>query len=818
MFRPKCASLMHYRRGRISMLATVSVAGLFAFALSPAQIDLLNLDFSISKAHAQDANVTEVLSGDTGSSPEQLLLESDELVYDNDRGVVIAQGNVQIAYGEYTLVASKVEYNQQSGRVLATGNVEIVEPTGNRIFAEEIDITDDFSDGFISALNVRTDEDATIAAESAERRDGEVTAFNNGVYSACISCQGNPDKTPSWQIRAKTVVINNGTRSVEYEDASFEFFGKTIMRLPKFRHAIPGTKRKTGFLMPTYSYSDDLGFGLRNSYFLNLAPNFDLTLSGTYYSRQGFLGEAEWRHRVENGQYNIRFAGIDQQDQAAFTAGSFDQANDQRGAITTQGRFEINSRWKFGWNALFQSDENFARTYELSDFEGRDISNEAYLTGLGEKNYFDLRGQRFLVQDKSVDFDASQPGNQDYSDQQATVLPLLDYNAVSGEEFGNGQVSLDINVASVSRGTTQVSNFVANGVQDSNERFTGIAGDTTRASALAEWKGSQILNGAVVTTSLSVQGDAISQDTDLNANLNPLTSNESIYRTMPAAMMEIRYPMIARDGMTTHIFEPIAQVIARPDEEDIGKFANEDSQSLVFDTSNLFKRDKYSGYDRVEGGTRANVGFRYSASFENGASLNVIAGQSFHLDGQNSFAQQDTVNAGLNSGLETDRSDYVASAQLNNGNGFKVGAGIRLDQNNFSLQQTEVGAQIVKPDYSFSGSYLFVNDQPEYRYDTTTGGNFSGERHEVRGAANFKVSEYWRAFGAIAYDLDTGDVISDSVGLAYHDDSFSFSASFSEERTDRTGEQRSQSIGFSIGFRTIGGYSSTHNLSGDNNN
>ena len=64
--------------------------------------------------------------------------------------------------------------------------------------------------------------------------------------------------------------------------------------------------------------------------------------------------------------------------------------------------------------------------------------------------------------------------------------------------------------------------------------------------------------------------------------------------------------------------EPIAQIFARPDEEYAGGLPNEDAQSFVFDATSLFDRDKFSGFDRVEGGTRANVGLRYTGSFDNG--------------------------------------------------------------------------------------------------------------------------------------------------------------------------------------------------------
>ena len=76
-----------------------------------------------------------------------------------------------------------------------------------------------------------------------------------------------------------------------------------------------------------------------------------------------------------------------------------------------------------------QSDEDFARTYNLSDFNKRDVINELYLTGLAGKNFFDLRGQKFLVQDDKYDQDNA-PGVQKLQDEQGNALPVMDYNRV----------------------------------------------------------------------------------------------------------------------------------------------------------------------------------------------------------------------------------------------------------------------------------------------------------------------------------------------------------------------------------------------------
>src|SRR5712691_4263012 len=123
-------------------------------------------------------------------------------------------------------------------------------------------------------------------------------------------------------------------------------------------------------------------------------------------------------------------------------------------------------------------------------------------------------------------------------------------------------------------------------------------------------------------------------------------------RAMPAAGVEYRYPFISVAPWGTQTIEPIAQLILRPNEMSIGKFPNEDAQSLVFDTSNLFEIDKYSGWDRVEGGSRVNAGIQYTAQVNRAGSLNVMFGQSYRLFGQNSFAVGDSANTGFDSGLD----------------------------------------------------------------------------------------------------------------------------------------------------------------------
>ena len=93
-------------------------------------------------------------------------------------------------------------------------------------------------------------------------------------------------------------------------------------------------------------------------------------------------------------------AGINQEDPGAFDfgtvdAGTPDDPNKLRGMIGTKGDFAINPRWDFGWDILVQSDKNFSYTYGIDGYSDYVQRSEVYLTGLDDRNYFDLQGDAF---------------------------------------------------------------------------------------------------------------------------------------------------------------------------------------------------------------------------------------------------------------------------------------------------------------------------------------------------------------------------------------------------------------------------------------
>ena len=749
------------------------------------------------------AQSTDLLAQEAPSDA-QMLLEADTLIYDNDNETVIAEGSVQIDYGGNRLVAQRVVYNRKTGRLVASGNVEIVENTGNRIFSDEIDITDDFRDGFLNALRVETPEKTYFAAESADRKGGDVTTFNNGVYTACEPCEDKPDKAPIWRIKARKIIWDGKAKTVRFENSRFELFGMPIAYLPVIVTPDPTVKRKTGFLFPGFGYKSELGAGFAVPFYVALSDTYDLTLQGSYYTKQGFLGEAEWRQRFNNGYYNLKLAGIVQKSPGSFdantvSAGTLADPNRKRGMVASKGVFTINPRWTFGWDVMVQSDKSFSKTYTIGGYSGDVHRSEVYLTGLNDRNYFDMRFQRFQVQEEV--FNSAPTARYD---KQPWVLPTFDYAYTPDTPVAGGELNIDVNARVLHR--TKLDEVQTVPV------VRGVAGTTSRLTVEAEWKRTMITDGGlVVTPLLHVRGDtAYSNITDSSVTaINQMAVTEGVAadvraaynRYMATAGLELRWPLLFSTTSSTHVLEPMVQAFARPNEQFVNGLGipNEDAQSFVFDASSLFERDKFSGYDRMEGGSRVNVGFRYSGSFASGWTTNAIVGQSYHVAGRNSFAAPDLVNVGAFSGLETPRSDFVGLAGFTSPFGLSASASVRLDEQSLAVRRAELKAGASIRSVSLTGKYAYIQAQPLYGFPT--------DRHEVTVGASARVAEFWRVFGSGTYDFQSNVLVSDSIGFAYDDECFSYSMTFSESR-DRITRKVTQNIGFYLSFRTIGDFGS----------
>ncbi len=230
-----------------------------------------------------------------------------------------AVGAAQLYYKHRVLQADRVIYNRATKRLYAEGHAKLTDEHGNVTYASRFDLTDDFAAGFAEGVEMLSTDKTRFTSPRVERSAGSVTVFSGGVYTACEPCKDHPERPPFWQIRAARIIENQQTHIVYYEDAWLEVGGVPIAYVPYFSAADPSVTRAERLSgADVLSGQVDLGYGVGVPYFFDLAPNYDLTLTPTYLSAQGPFGEAEWRQRLDNGEYNIRVTGLFQQNPSQF--------------------------------------------------------------------------------------------------------------------------------------------------------------------------------------------------------------------------------------------------------------------------------------------------------------------------------------------------------------------------------------------------------------------------------------------------------------------------------------------------------------------
>lgn len=647
---------------------------------------------------------------------------ADKLQYDGRAEVATATGAVQLTYGPYVLTATRVVYDMKSGTFSANGSIVLKEPNGNVLEADYADLKDTFKEGFARHVRALLTNDVTITAQYARRFENGITIYEKASYTACLDCVSDGG-TPAWQIVAREAKHDLEERTIYYRDARLEFGGVPVFWTPYLAYPDPTVKRRTGFLLPSF-YSGHAGFGVTTPFFWDIAPNMDLTFAPMWTTQQGTLADVEWRHRLSSGIYSARFYGTYELD----PADNQDVSRSWRTAGRTIGAFEINDDWNWGWDATAVSDRDLLNDYNL---DSRDtLASNVYATGLADRNYTMAQIIGWQTLSDSIN-----------PEQMPVALPFIQGDYVLEPEVLGGELSFRLNAYSLGR------------QQSVDEPDDGILLGTyqTHTMAAADWKRQMIsAMGLVMTPFAQLRSDVF-----FSENVPDAAEQEDpdIYLT-PTAGFDMRMPFIADHGPVQSVLTPVFQMIAAPSEQRDDDNANEDAITLNFDTTNLFLSDRFTGYDRREGGVRANAGVNYTLLGENGTFMRMSLGESFHIAGENSFV--------AGSGLEGTSSDLVGAVALQFNNHVTLGyqARVEEDLSRINVQEAALGLTFDQ----FSGSLSFADIAEAANYGRPD------DARQIWANGTYHIDEVWSVFGGARYDLEESEVMQQTIGAAFECD------------------------------------------------
>ena len=699
-----------------------------------------------------------------GKPKEPALLIADELTSDEQLGLVIARGNVELAQGGRTVRADTVAYNQKSKVVIASGHVKMFEPGGDVTFTDYAELTDDLHDAFIDKARIILSDNTRAAGTEGERVAGRYTRLNHATYSPCALCAGRPDVPPVWQMRAAKMSHDAVDKDVRYTDAVLELLGKPVLYMPYFSHPDPSVKRRSGLLSPLVGGNRHLGQFYRQGYYFDLQPDIDATLEMTAYTKQNPMVGGELRKRFDTGRASIGGAFIYGDDNTE-TNGHRNQV--PRGFAHISSLFDINDSWRWGSDVNYASDRTFLR--QFYGFHSNLLTSRAFSEGFFGRDYATIRSYQF--QDLRV-------GNP----QVAPSVPLAQY-ALVGEPGGTlgGRWSLDSGVVGVARGYGPESTRVSLEPGWSRELISGTGLVTTlTARARADvWKFADYRYVDLRT------GDAV---TDAH--------NGSVYRVFPQGQLKLAYPLARNGESAQQVIEPMVALTAAPHLSNKRNFPNEDSRDVELDDTSLFRLNRFVGQDRQEGGQRATYGVRAGFYGFNEGSGGIFVGQDRRLSSDQPFDP--------GTGLHRRGSDLVGHIDLSPAKWLYADYRVNTRGERAVPRRQTLTTSVGVPALTVSTGY-------HYDHDAADPNNLTLLHREeyVSLGAKSQLSRYWSTSvgHTQAFRPDPGPRTTAAM-LTYADECLIFQTILNADFTSQTGLGPSQTIYFRLVFKNLGGVSS----------
>lgn len=227
-------------------------------------------------------------------------------------------GNVKVRQSERILSAETAYiFRDDSGKITKIDlqdGVYLVEPD-KFIVANKISLDSKARSGEIENVlfrfNTRWARAISPAwgwAQSLKRLPNEDYELTKVAYTTC------PVDNCSWLIEADKFHFNNQNKTVEARNVTFRIHNWPVFYTPYISFSTV-KERKSGFLMPLYGYSNIGGADFGFPYYWNMAPNYDSVLIPHVYTRRGLMLGGKFRYLTENSSGTMT-ANILPQDRA----------------------------------------------------------------------------------------------------------------------------------------------------------------------------------------------------------------------------------------------------------------------------------------------------------------------------------------------------------------------------------------------------------------------------------------------------------------------------------------------------------------------
>ena len=287
-------------------------------------------------------------------------------------GRVTLSGNAQVRRLDSVVKGDRIDYLQSTGEADVLGNGVLMRD-GNIVQGPHLRYNVDSETGQIDSphfwLSAAGGGGGAGTADEADIISRQHMRLKNVRYS------GWPGPNPSWYIDSSRVDLYLDENEGEARHGVLYFKDVPILYSPWLTFPL-GKDRKSGFLIPTYGTSSNGGIEITTPYYLNLAPNYDATISPRLLSKRGLLLGTEFRY-LSPVSYSQLFGTYMVHDR---------QTGEDRWMYSVQHNERLGAGFKLAIDARKVSDDDYFRdfaSFGLSDADVTHLRSQATLRWSG---------------------------------------------------------------------------------------------------------------------------------------------------------------------------------------------------------------------------------------------------------------------------------------------------------------------------------------------------------------------------------------------------------------------------------------------------
>lgn len=561
----------------------------------------------LSSAYCEGAWVTPIAPDAPTIDPEQATstITADYGHY-NPAGDSYLEGNVVIDQKGRQIRAERVTIDQTQTYAKAEGQVQLAQ---GGLISQSDDINynlktqqGDLNNSFFIA----EEQHAHGRAEKIAKTSDDTLELENATYSTCP-----PEQKPTWKIQADQIKLNQETGRGETRNTKLYVKDVPVLAVPYFNFPIDD-RRTTGILTPTFGFTNDGGLELGVPVYLNLAPQYDATITPRYISDRGAMLDGEFRYLTENYGEGRIWGGYLPSDES--------YSNKDRKDLHFLHNWQINDQFLTNLEYNYASDKDF-----FADLDNNpDSKTDLNLRRAWEVNYKNgIPGLK--AQFKVEDFQTLDPAVLD-EDRPYARLPQLLVNYKTGNPLGL-QYEFNNDTAYFQKDIRNIENIDTGDEAIYQPSGTRIYNDfSVRYNHFTPW------SFFIPQATLRNINTFYDQDTIDRINNNQTSSSSENHSIVVPQFTLDTGLIFEKDGRYLQTLTPRLFYAYSPYENQRNQ-PNFDSVVASINYDQLFSARRFYGNDRLEDNNFASLGLSYSLFNEEGLErLRASVGQSFFFE------------------------------------------------------------------------------------------------------------------------------------------------------------------------------------------